>query len=86
MIFFMQSHTKKLRILRRIIGENIHFCRYVEKVTLRKLARRTGIDAHKLDQFEMGKNQIQLEHLCVIAQQLNTEIETLLLLPYGDEF
>ena len=65
-----RNHT--LRDLRKAIGARLHQERLRRGLTLRQLSRRTGINETKLDQFEMGKNAINLEVLWHISCALDT--------------
>jgi len=74
----MKNHTDELRSLRKHIGNTIHHKRIEKGMTLRKLSRLANINMEKLDQYEMGKNQIKLEDLFMIAHLLEIRIEHLL--------
>lgn len=63
----MQYSPHLLRHLRFTIGQNIHTARTGQKMTLRKLSRLSGVPEHKLDQYELGKNEIRLEELLKVA-------------------
>ena len=74
----MQYSTHLLRHLRFTIGQNIHRHRRQQKLPLRKLARLTCINESRLDQFELGKNEIRLDELLKIACALEIEVSSLL--------
>ena len=74
----MKKYTKPLRILRKIIGRNIHELRMERGFTLKKLSRHTNINPLKIDQYEMGKNEITLDKLFKIADALGVDIIDLL--------
>ncbi|PZP85292.1 MAG: hypothetical protein DI582_06270 [Azospirillum brasilense] len=59
--------THLLRHLRLTIGRNIHQRRREQKLTLRKLAKLTGISESWLDHYELGKNEIALDEMLKIA-------------------
>lgn|GEM_PF-1227350 len=67
-----------LRHLRYVIGQNIHTHRIEQKLTLCKLAKRAGVSPLRMDQYELGKHQIRLEHLFRIACALQVGIQQLL--------
>lgn len=70
--------TQKIRNLRQTIGANIHARRLHRKMTLVKLSRLTNFTINRLDMFEMGKDQIELQHLFKIAIALKCRITNLL--------
>ena len=74
----MQYSTHLLRHLRFTIGQNIQHYRVHHKMPLRKLARITRINESRLDQFELGKNEIRLDELLKIACALGAEIEEMI--------
>lgn len=78
----MQYSTELLRYLRGTIGRNIHRCRSEEKMTLRKLAKLTGVSELLLDHYELGKSEISLDALLRIACALDVELSGLV----GDGF
>ena len=67
-----------LRHWRFVIGQNIHQQRLRQKMPLRKLARLSCVPEPRLDQFELGKNQIHLDELFKIACALRIGIHDLL--------
>ena len=71
--------THLLRHLRFTIGRNIRARRTAQKLTLRKLARLTSIDEHRIDQFELGKNEIRLDELLKLACVLEVEVGEMML-------
>ncbi len=62
----MQYTTHLLRHVRATIGHAIHDARRRQKMPLPKLARLTGISVERLDQLELGKNEIQLDEVLKI--------------------
>ena len=74
----MDHRTTLLRQLRRAIGRNIHEIRAAQKMPLKKLARQSGVPEHLLDQYELGKNQIELHALLKISLALGKELPELL--------
>lgn len=74
----MHYNTHLLRHLRLTIGQNIHHQRIKRKVTLQKLSRLCHLPIHKLDQYEMGKNDISLDDMLKIACVLGLRLEQLL--------
>ena len=59
--------THLFRHLRRVIGHNIHHSRVRQQLTLQKLSKVTGLPIAMLDQYELGKGAILLEHMQRIA-------------------
>jgi transcriptional regulator with XRE-family HTH domain len=70
-------HTRKLRQLRRIIGNNIRNQRLKRNMTLAKLSRLTNYSMNRLDMFEMGKDEIELHYLSRLSIALNCDISIL---------
>jgi transcriptional regulator with XRE-family HTH domain len=70
----MRYSTQLLRHWRFTIGQNIHHHRSKQKLPLRKLARLTSINESRLDQFELGKNEIRMDELLKIACVLGIEV------------
>lgn len=70
--------THLLRHLRLTIGRNIHQRRSVRKLTLRKLAKLTGISEGLLDHYELGKSEIALDALLKIACVLRVPVAELM--------
>ncbi len=70
--------THLLRHLRTAIGRNIHQRRSERKLTLRKLAKLTGISESLLDQYELGKNEIALHEMLKIACALRVPVVELM--------
>lgn len=70
--------THLLRHLRLTIGQNIHRHRSRQKLPLKKLARLTGISEPLLDQYELGKNEIQLDEMLKIACALRVPVTELI--------
>ena len=74
----MTYSTNLLRQTRSTIGQNIHAARLQRKMTIRKLSLLSGIPEHRLDQYELGKNEIRLDELLKLACALKSEIKKLL--------
>lgn len=70
--------THLLRHLRLSIGRNIHEHRCERKLTLRKLAKLTGISEGLLDHYELGKNEIALDEMLKIACALRVSVAELI--------
>lgn len=64
--------------MRFTIGQNIRAARTKHKMTLRYLSRKSGVPENKIDQYELGKNDIVLEHILKLACVLKIEIQSLL--------
>ena len=73
-----RSLTESTRELRRQIGHNLLRLRRERRVTLKQLSRRTGLGPHLLDHFELGKSEVELRQLLVIAQALKSDWRDLL--------
>lgn len=73
-----RSLTESTRELRRQIGRNLLRLRRERRVTLKQLSRRTGLGTHLLDHFELGKSEVELRQLLVIAQALKSDWRDLL--------
>lgn len=65
---------KEVRELRKIIGARIHFLRVQKRETLHHLSHAVGISTDKLDQYELGKNEISIEALVKLAHALDIEV------------
>jgi len=63
-----------MRLVRKRVGFNIHRLRAHQKMTLKKLAVLSGLSAERLDAYELGKNEIQLDHMVKIACALNDDV------------
>ena len=74
----MHYSTHLLRHLRFTIGQNLHARRVKRKWTLKKLSRLTGIPAHKLDQYELGKGEIRLDEVLKLACAFGVEMSNIL--------
>lgn len=62
-----------LRHLRNVIGGNIHYHRRRKSMPLGILSKRSGVSRDRLEQYELGGNEISLEHLLRIACALDVE-------------
>lgn len=74
----MQYSTHLLRHTRLIIGRNIHHHRSKQTIPLHRLASLTGLSELLIDHYELGKNEIRLDHLLRIACALNVGLKDLL--------
>ena len=68
----------ELRQTRKMIGHNIYLHRHRRRMSMEKMAKLTHISVKKLDYFEMGKGEIHLQLLVLIAKALNVSTHTLL--------
>lgn len=73
-----QAVTASARDLRERIGRNLLRLRRNRRMTLKQLSRRTGLGMPLLDHFELGKNDIELRQLLMIAQVLGADWRALL--------
>ena len=73
----MRYDVHKLRHLRRVIGRNIHVLRLQRGLPLHKLARITALDDRRIDLYEIGKDEINLNDLFKIACALNKPVSEL---------
>ena len=65
---------KEVRELRKTIGARIHFLRVQKRETLHHLSRAACISIEKLDQYELGKNEISIEALVKLAFALDIDV------------
>jgi len=64
----MQPYSKYLlRHVRLIIGQKIYRLRGEKRWSFKRLSLLTGISEQLLDQYEIGKRDINIEHLLRIA-------------------
>lgn len=70
----MPYSTNLLRHMRFTIGQNIQKQRVQKRMTLKKLSHLSGVPEDKLDHYELGKNDVSLEHLLRIACVLKVEM------------
>jgi transcriptional regulator with XRE-family HTH domain len=64
----------EVRELRKTIGARIHYLRVQHRETLHHLSHASGISIEKLDQYELGKGEISIETLVVLAHVLDLKI------------
>jgi len=64
----------EVRELRKTIGARIHYLRMQKRETLHHLSHITGISSDKIDQYELGKNEISIEALLKLACGLDLEV------------
>lgn len=69
-----QYSTHLFRHTRAQIGRNIYQLRVKHGLTLQKIAKCSGVPLEKLDQYEIGKNEISVADLLKIACVFGTEI------------
>jgi len=69
-----KRQIKEVRELRRIIGARVHYLRMQKRETLHHLSHTTGISSDKIDQYELGKNEISIEALVLLACGLDVEV------------
>ena len=69
-----KRQLKEVRELRQIIGARIHYLRVQKRETLHHLSLITGISSNKIDQYELGKNEISIEALLQLACGLDLEV------------
>ena len=69
---------KELRFIRKKIGENLRNQRLKRKMTLRYMSEEIRINFDIIDQFEMGKRDIQLEDINIFANFFHVSIATFL--------
>lgn len=74
----MQRTTALIRELRKTIGRNIYRQRGRRGMTLRKLAKRSGVREEMLDYYEIGRDELGLDDLVRISLALDVRIEDLL--------
>ena len=74
----MKYSTHLLRHKRFIIGQNIHHHRRKKKIPLPRLARLTSLSELLIDHYELGKNEVRLDHLLKISCALNVGLESLM--------
>ncbi len=48
------------------------------RMTLERLACLSGLNAHLLDQLEIGRNELNLNHIVCLAAALRVEARTLM--------
>ncbi len=70
----MINNRKELLAIRKMLGNNIRNIRLEKGITLKKLSKLSSISAETLDQYEMGKNQINFEILMIIANSMNADL------------
>lgn len=73
-----QEFSRRLRSLRFQIGQNIHRRRSELRLPLTECAERIGLSPRILDQYEMGKREIELGELLRIAHTLRVHVRELI--------
>lgn len=71
----MINNRKELKNIRKNIGYNIYKARRRKGFTLKKLSKISNIDFLLLDQFELGKNEVNLNILMRIANSLDVSMQ-----------
>lgn len=66
--------TAEVRELRKTIGARIHSIRMQKRETLHHLSHASGLSIEKLDQYELGKGEISMEVLIVLAHALDLKV------------
>ena len=74
----MINNRKELKNIRKNIGYNIYKARRCKGLTLKKLSEISNIDFLLLDQFELGKNEVNLNILMRIANSLDVSMQDFL--------
>ena len=69
-----KRQLKEVRELRQRIGARIHFLRIQKRETLHHLSHLTSISSDKIDQYELGKNEISIEALVQLAFALDVGV------------
>lgn len=80
----MQYSTHFLRHVRFTIGQNIRAARDKQKMTLRHLSRKSGVPEFKIDQFELGKNNISVEEMVRLGCVLGVRAEEIFNLRFNE--
>lgn len=73
------NQSTPIRKLRREVGARVHAARAGRGMTLKRLAERTGIPAHRLDYYEIGGHDVSLGELDRIAKALGTSAVDLMM-------
>lgn len=63
-------NIKEIRELSRRIGGNLHARRCTQRMSLRTLARLTGLPEWRLDEIELGKGELRLDELFRLSKAL----------------
>ncbi len=75
---FHYGVTRRLRVLRRQVGANIHACRLSKNVSLEKLSQRSGLSVALIDRLEMGGGEVELRDIISLAFALHISVDELL--------
>lgn len=70
--------THLLRHYRSRIGRNLQEARHHKQLTLKRLSMQTGLSERLLEQYELGKNDIQLREMLKLACALNMTMDRLI--------
>ncbi len=73
-----RPEIKELRELRRALGENIHRMRVTRQMTLHECADKAHIYPQTLDYYEMGRRQLDLDMLAILAAVFGVKLAELL--------
>ncbi|HRJ12498.1 MAG TPA: helix-turn-helix transcriptional regulator [Alphaproteobacteria bacterium] len=70
--------TQLLRQVRRSIGANIWRARQRRRMTIKKLSQLSGVPEWRIDQYELGKNEIKLDDLLRLSCALGVGMEKII--------
>ncbi len=73
-----RDHIQRLRAVRRQIGGNIWRLRQRRRMTIRKLSQLSGVPEWRIDQYELGKNEIGVEELLRLSCAMQVDWVTTL--------
>lgn len=69
-----KRQLQEVREIRQKIGARLHFLRVQKRETLHHLSLISRISSDKIDQYELGKNEIGIEALVNLACALDIEV------------
>ena len=72
------KENKQFKITLKTIGHNINNARRQRDFTLKKLSRCTGLNMETLDNYELGKTNIQVHILMKISIALGVSLHNLM--------
>ncbi len=72
------EEKKTLHELKKTIGKNIFENRRKQKIPLRRMSKWVGLRENKLDNYEIGLNELRLQDLVKISSVLNVKVGNLL--------
>ncbi len=76
-----RPEIKELRALRRALGANIQRMRMARQMTLHECAKKARIYPLTLDYYEMGRRQLDLDMLAILAAVFGVKLAGLLVFP-----